>query len=126
MYEKMSSENKLQIKSLLDDVWRNMTHNIKIRNISLESLNEIADSLYSYNATGSLKYNLVDDLIYEDQLDSIIKKNIGIDKKEKIHSIPFKKYLDKNLNQNPIVVGSGLGSKEILLLYMQLELLLVA
>tara|TARA_Y100000768_G_C23965261_1_gene677502 strand:- start:16 stop:1821 length:1806 start_codon:yes stop_codon:yes gene_type:complete len=113
MYEKMSIENKLQIKKLLDDVWRNMTHNIKdSRNISLESLNEIADSLYSYNATGSLKHQLVDDLIYEDQLDSIIRKNIGIDKQEKIHSISFKKYLDKNLKQNPIVIGSGLGSKK--------------
>jgi protease-4 len=111
MYEKMSIENKLQIKKLLDDIWKNMTHNIKdSRNISLENLNEIADSLYSYNATGSLKYQLVDDLIYEDQLDSIIRKNIGVKKKKKIHSISFKKYLDKNLN--PISLGSGFGSKK--------------
>ena len=113
MYEKMSSENKLQIKKLLDDVWRNMTHNIKdSRNISLESLNEIADSLYSFNATGSLNHQLVDDLIYEDQLDSIIRKNIGVNNEEKIHSISFKKYLDKNLKQNPMAMGSGFGSKK--------------
>ena len=113
MYEKMSSENKLQIKKLLDDVWKNMTHNIKdSRNISLESLNEIADSLYSYNATGSMKYQLVDDLIYEDQLDSIIRKNIGVNNEEKIHSISFKKYLDKNLKQNQMTLGSGFGSKK--------------
>ena len=111
MYEKMSIENKLQIKKLLNDIWKNMTHNIKdSRNISLENLNEIADSLYSYNATGSLKYQLVDDLIYEDQLDSIIRKNIGVKSEEKIHSISFKKYLDKNLN--PISLGSGFGSKK--------------
>ncbi len=111
MYEKMSIENKLQIKKLLDDIWKNMTHNIKdSRNISLENLNEIADSLYSYNATGSLKYQLVDDLIYEDQLDSIIRKNIGVKSEEKIHSVSFKKYLDKNLN--PISLGSGFGSKK--------------
>tara|TARA_B110000971_G_scaffold44300_2_gene44057 strand:+ start:218 stop:2017 length:1800 start_codon:yes stop_codon:yes gene_type:complete len=111
MYEKMSIENKMQIKKLLDDIWKNMTHNIKdSRNISLENLNEIADSLYSYNATGSLKYQLVDDLIYEDQLDSIIRKNIGVKSEEKIHSISFKKYLDKNLN--PISLGSGFGSKK--------------
>ena len=111
MYEKMSIENKMQIKKLLDDIWKNMTHNIKdSRNISLENLNEIADSLYSYNATGSLKYQLVDDLIYEDQLDSIIRKNIGVKSEEKIHSVSFKKYLDKNLN--PISLGSGFGSKK--------------
>jgi protease-4 len=95
MYEKMSAENKLQITKLLDDVWKNMTHNIKdSRDISLESLNEIADSIYSYNSTGCLKYNLVDNLIYEDQLDSIIKKNIGINKDDKVQNILFKKYLD--------------------------------
>ena len=111
MYEKMSIENKMQIKKSLDDIWKNMTHNIKdSRNISLENLNEIADSLYSYNATGSLKYQLVDDLIYEDQLDSIIRKNIGVKSEEKIHSVSFKKYLDKNLN--PISLGSGFGSKK--------------
>jgi len=65
MYEKMSDENKLQIKKLLDDVWKNMTHSIKdSRDISLELLNEIADSIYSYNAIGCLNYKLVDDLIY--------------------------------------------------------------
>ena len=113
MYEKMSKENKLQIKKLLDDIWQNMTHNIKdSRNISLESLNEIADSLYSYNADGSLNHQLVDDLIYEDQLDSIIRKNIGVSNEEKIHSISFKKYLDKNLMQNPMAIGSGFGSKK--------------
>ena len=47
MYEKMSAENKIQITKLLDDVWKNMTHNIKdSRDISLESLNEIAEVLY--------------------------------------------------------------------------------
>ena len=96
MYEKMSAENKLQITKLLNDVWKNMTHNIKdSRDISLESLNEIADSMYSYNSTGCLKYSLVDNLIYEDQLDSIIKKNIGINKDDKTQNILFKKYLDE-------------------------------
>ena len=88
MYEKMSAENKIQITKLLDDVWKNMTHNIKdSRDISLESLNEIADSIYSYNSSGCLKYNLVDNLIYEDQLDSIIKKNIGVNKDDKVKNI---------------------------------------
>ena len=118
MYEKMSSENKLQIKKLLDDVWRNMTHNIKdSRNISLENLNEIADSLYSYNAAGSLKHQLVDDLIYEDQLDSIIRKNIGVNIDEKIHSISFKRYLDKNLKQNPMAIGFGSKKGNIAVVY---------
>ena len=111
MYEKMSAENKLQITKLLDDVWKNMTHNIKdSRDISLESLNEIADSMYSYNSTGCLKYNLVDNLIYEDQLDSIIKKNIGINKDDKTQNILFKKYLDEKSPKIGMNFGQNNGN----------------
>ena len=111
MYEKMSAENKLQISKLLDDVWKNMTHNIKdSRDISLESLNEIADSIYSYNSTGCLKYNLVDNLIYEDQLDSIIKKNIGVNKDDKVQNILFKKYLDGKSPKTGMNFGQNNGN----------------
>ena len=111
MYEKMSAENKLQITKLLNDVWKNMTHNIKdSRDISLESLNEIADSMYSYNSTGCLKYNLVDNLIYEDQLDSIIKKNIGINKDDKTQNILFKKYLDEKSPKIGMNFGQNNGN----------------
>lgn len=111
MYEKMSAENKLQITKLLDDVWKNMTHNIKdSRDISLESLNEIADSIYSYNSTGCLKYNLVDNLIYEDQLDSIIKKNIGVNKDAKVQQVLFKKYLDGKSPKKGMNFGQNNGN----------------
>ena len=111
MYEKMSAENKLQITKLLDDVWKNMTHNIKdSRDISLESLNEIADSIYSYNSSGCLKYNLVDNLIYEDQLDSIIKKNIGLNKDDKVQNILFKKYLDGKSPKTGMNFGQNNGN----------------
>jgi protease-4 len=113
MYEKMSPENKLQIKKLLDDVWKNMTHNIKdSRDISLELLNEIADSIYSYNALGCLKYKLVDDLIYEDQLDSIIRRSIGIENKDPLNKISFKKYLANSSTKNSIQFGSGIAKKK--------------
>jgi len=111
MYEKMSAENKLQITKLLDDVWKNMTHNMKdSRDISLESLNEIADSIYSYNSTGCLKYNLVDNLIYEDQLDSIIKKNIGVNKGAKVQNILFKKYFDGKSTKTGVNFGQNNGN----------------
>ena len=111
MYEKMSAENKLQITKLLDDVWKNMTHNIKdSRDISLESLNEIADSIYSYNSIGCLKYNLVDNLIYEDQLDSIIKKNIGVNKDAKVQQVLFKKYLDGKSPKKGMNFGQNNGN----------------
>ena len=97
MLNKMSAENRIQLSKLLNDIWKNMTHNMKnSRNLSLEKLNEVADSLYSYNASGCLAHNLVDGMIYEDQLDSIIKKNIDLEENKSINYISFKKYLSDN------------------------------
>ena len=78
----------------------------------MELLNEIADSIYSYNALGCLKYKLVDDLIYEDQLDSIIRKNLGIEEKDPINKISFKKYLSKSTTNNSLQFGSGVAKKK--------------
>jgi ClpP class serine protease len=65
---------------------------------------------------GSLKYNLVDDLIYEDQLDSIIRKNIGRKNEEKIHKISFKKYL-KEKQQKSYMAKSNLKKGNIAVVY---------
>ncbi|MAJ06304.1 MAG: signal peptide peptidase SppA [Crocinitomicaceae bacterium] len=112
MYEKMSSENRLQIQNLLDDVWLNMTNNIKeSRNISLEKLNLIADSIYSYNAIGCQHQNLVDGLIYEDQLDSIIRMKMKIDEDQDFHKVSFKKYLQNNSVKTPLVFGKEIVNK---------------
>ena len=96
MYDKMSDENRTQIKSILTTLWNNLNDDIRNdRNISLEKINEIADSVYSYNATGCLKHKLIDDMLYEDELDSIIKSKINLEEESEINSVTFKKYLEK-------------------------------
>ena len=96
MYDKMSEENRTQIKSILTTLWNNLNDDIRNdRNISLEKINEIADSVYTYNAIGCLKHKLIDDMLYEDELDSIIKSKINLEQKSDISSVSFKKYLEK-------------------------------
>ena len=96
MYDKMSDENRTQIKSILTTLWNNLNDDIRNdRNISLEKINEIADSVYTYNATGCLKHKLIDDMLYEDELDSIIKSKINLEQESEISSVTFKKYLEK-------------------------------
>ena len=96
MYDKMSDENRTQIKSILTTLWNNLNDDIRNdRNISLEKINEIADSVYTYNATGCLKHKLIDDMLYEDELDSIIKSKINLEQESEINSVTFKKYLEK-------------------------------
>ena len=116
MYEKMSPANREQIQKLLDDVWKNMIHNIKDeRNISLENLNEIADSIYSNNAENTLKHKLVDYLVYADEIDSIIKANNNIKTNETIHFLDFKKYMNNDVSKT--LEKFNLTNKNIAVVY---------
>ena len=67
MYNKMSDENRFQLKSILTTLWNNMNQDIGgSRKITNNNLNQIADSVLSYNASGSLNKNLIDATLYED------------------------------------------------------------
>ena len=93
IYKQMSDANREQIMLLLNSIWSNMLTNIKAsRNISLEEMNEIADSVYVRNAKSSVDYQLVDKLLYEDELFSILKKETQTPEDEELNLVPFSKY----------------------------------
>ena len=96
MYNKMSDENRYQLKSILNTLWNNMNQDIgKNRGITNLNLNQIADSVLAYNAAGGLKQNLIDATLYEDELDSIVNSKLSLNENEKANKISFKKYLKK-------------------------------
>ncbi len=74
--EQMSSESKEQTQVLIDDIWNNVAAEIaESRNLTLEQLNELTDSLKAFNASSALKSNLIDGIRYENQY----QKSLGID-----------------------------------------------
>ena len=73
----MSKYNREQIKVLLEDIYNVMKG-------SIEGLDSLLETAY-FNAEEALRYNLVDGLIYESDLDSIIKQEFpGKVKKERL------------------------------------------
>ena len=89
----MSDANKEQLMMLLNSVWSNMLTNIKAsRNISLEDMNEIADSVYVRNAKAAVDHKLVDKLLYEDELYSLLKKETETPEDEELNLVSFSKY----------------------------------
>lgn len=116
MYEKMSPANRKQIKKLLDDIWKNMIYNIKDeRDVSLEDLNEIADSIYCNNAENTLNHKLVDLLAYEDELDSIIKVNNNMEHDQELHFLDFKKYMSNDISNK--LEELNINTKNIAVIY---------
>jgi protease IV len=91
--DRMSPENRKQITELIGDIWDKMLTGIsESRKISKEELNLLADSLKIQTAEDALKYKFVDQLVYKDELLSMLKKQMTLDAKKKIQLVTMDNY----------------------------------
>jgi protease-4 len=91
--DKMSPENRRQITELIGSIWDKMLNGIaETRKINKDDLNRIADSLKIGTAEDALKYKFVDQLIYKDELLSLLKKQLKIDEKKRIQYVTMDNY----------------------------------
>lgn len=72
---KMSDANRLQVTAYVSSIWNSMLKGISTsRKISVDSLNIYADQMMLFQPTEKLiAYNLIDSLVYVDEVDSIMK-----------------------------------------------------
>ena len=69
--KEMSKENKAQMQTMVDDMWGVMVGAIaESRNLNPAKLNALADKLDISLPEDALKHNLVDALIYEDEMEA--------------------------------------------------------
>jgi protease-4 len=93
MYNKMSEENREQTLGWVSSIWNHMLEGIsKERNIPVQKLNELADNLAIKSAEDALKNNLVDSLLYKDQVINKLKDLTGTSEKDDLNSISLKRY----------------------------------
>jgi protease-4 len=93
MYNKMSEENREQTLGWVSSIWNNILEGIsKERNIPVKKLNELADKLIIKDAEDALENNLVDSLLYKDQLINKLKDLTGTAEKNDLNSISLRKY----------------------------------
>ncbi|NUM31926.1 MAG: signal peptide peptidase SppA [Bacteroidetes bacterium] len=115
--DKLSPENKTQINEYLNSITSNLYKNISIsRKISEQEVENIANKWLVRNNNDAVKYGLIDDLKYRDEVLEEIKNKLGI-KNKKIRDIKFitlakyKKTITQEQNKGPekiaIVYASG-------------------
>jgi protease-4 len=129
MLEKMSKSNRLQVSRFLNSLWEDLTKKIsEDRKLSQKEINSIAQNMLVQNADQALQYNLVDNLLYKDQLNDSLKSRLNIEKNKKINFVSINKYkdvsvksTDKKYIKNKIAViyaageiNGGEGSNEII------------
>jgi protease-4 len=93
MLNKLSEENKEQIKDYAGSIWNHVIENIsESRNIPASELNRIADKLESTVASQALASGLIDGLVYKDVLIDTLKSLSGIDKDKDLNLVSMTKY----------------------------------
>lgn len=117
MLDKMSDANRTQVETYLGSLWNHMTKGISdSRKISVKDINDMADHLAIRSPEDAVKYKLVDELKYEDEVFSIIKKNINLKEEDKINFVSLNKYStsvhDSKLSKDKIAVIYAIGEIE--------------
>lgn len=95
--DKMSDENRLQIREYLTGLYDVFIHDIATgRNISEPDLRHLADTYAGREAKTALESRLVDRIAYEDEAFDLMKNKIGLEKKEKLNRISIEDYASVN------------------------------
>lgn len=91
--EKMSEANREQIMSYVGSIWGSLVGAIgESRGISVDELNRYANEALIRNADSCLTYNLVDKLMYKDEVLAELKTRLGLEEDDDIESIGIGQY----------------------------------
>ena len=91
--QEMSAENREQLTALLQSVWSTIAKDISnSRNISVDELNIIADSLKGRTPVLALQNKLIDKIAYEDEYHNLIKKELKTKEDEDYETIDIIDY----------------------------------
>lgn len=115
--DKMSEANKEQTLSYISSIWNHILGGISTtRNIPVEELNHLADSLLIQTPQDAAKYHLADQVIYKDQFLAMIREKLGKEEDHEIEFITIDKYKDapaknkRSLSKDKIAVIYATGS----------------
>lgn len=96
MYDRMSEPNREQIAAFVDDIWNRMLSDISVsREIGIDALNLLADSLTMVRALSAVETGMMDGLLYRDQVLDLIREKMGLQpdtKEEDMHLMSWKEY----------------------------------
>ena len=114
MLDKMSEANRAQVETYLGSLWNHMITGIsKSRAITINEINAMANDLLIRTPEDAVKYKLVDELKYEDEVFSTIKKTINLSENDKISFVTLDKYthapdvVERSKNKVAIIYAVG-------------------
>ena len=99
--ENMSDPNRLQVKSFLGSINNHMVAKIaQSRGLRIDSLQRYADNLTIQTPTDALNRKLISNIGYQDEVEALIKKQLGLADKKKVEYVSLGKYSDAESTDN--------------------------
>jgi len=93
--DKMSEENRQQMRTLLNSVWKDVLQNVSNdRSIPIASLNKYADELTIRDANLALSYKMIDEIANEDEVEQMILNKVKTNDAKKVF-VDYHKYKHK-------------------------------
>lgn len=94
--EKMSDANRKQIKAYTGSIWNHLVQGVSVaRKIEMGELNRFADEILIQNADSAVKYGLVDELKFKDEIIDIFRSKLELKEKDKINFVSIEE-IDKS------------------------------
>ena len=89
MLEDMSDANRLQQEHYLGAIWNEMRDSLAAdRHLASAALNSLCDSVVvTFNAADLLKHKLVDKLVYQNEMEDILRARTKVDKEDDLNYI---------------------------------------
>lgn len=100
LLDKLSNENRRQIKSYTSGIWNYVLDKIsEARGISTDELNRIADNLSIVDIGFAKESNMIDDLLYKDELLDKIKELCAAEDEKKPDLVSMAKYKNVSVGE---------------------------
>lgn len=111
----LSPENREQLSALLDTTSNTFMRAVAdSRGLSMNALNRIASEAATLTARGAYEANLIDGLLYEDEVRNVINRRLNLDEDEELSTITLANYA----RVSPSSAGLELGEEgEIAVVY---------
>ena len=116
--DRMSEENRIQIGSLLNNIWDEMSKGVADRaQLDLEQINEIATHVQGVMPQQAQEVGLIDGMLLRRGYEALLKSKLGLEEDDKLNSIQLTDY------QKTVSTTLGKGSDRIAVVYAQGEII---
>ena len=91
---KMSPANRTQMETYINSIWGTIVEGIaESRNMSIDSLNMFASDLSAMQPEDALDKRMIDGLLYEDQVEDVMREKLALDADEDIPFVTLGEYI---------------------------------